>query len=308
MLDYGTVMFRSGCVLAAWFAGNVAFAGTNVPGMKAIAAPHLENVFSISNRVFSGSSPHDEEGFLALKKLGVRTIISVDGGKPDIASARKHGFRYIHLPMGYDGASSSNANRLLKAAATAGGPVYVHCHHGKHRGPAAVAVICQGLGMWNPNEGAGWMKAAGTSPDYPGLFKMVAEFRKSDGYERIPASFPEQATVSGLVEAMVDIDARWGHLKAVQKAGYKVPIAHPDLVPATEAVILMETYRELRRSKAAIELGADFMGRLEAAEQEAAALHSLLKVNPNRIDPAMAEAHWSRIAQSCAACHKKYRN
>jgi hypothetical protein len=138
---------------------------------------------------------------------------------------------------------------------------------------------------------------------------MAAEFRKSADYQSIPANFPEQAAVSGLVEGMVEIDARWSHLKAVQKAGYKVPASHPDLVPATEAVVLMETYRELARTREAKDRGADFLSRLEAAERDAAELHAFLKANLNRsIDAAAADTLWSKLAQSCAACHKKYRN
>jgi protein tyrosine phosphatase (PTP) superfamily phosphohydrolase (DUF442 family) len=294
-------------MLAVWLAGSVVDVQTNAPGVKPVMSAHLENVFSISNRVFSGGSPHNDEGFLELKKLGVRTIISVDGAKPDVAAAQKHGFRYIHMPMGYDGASSSNANRILKAAETAQGPVYVHCHHGKHRGPAAVAVICQGLGIWKADEAVSWMEAAGTSRDYPGLFRMAAGFRKMDEYDSISTSFPEQAVVSGLVDAMVEIDARWDHLRLIQKADYKVPPTHPDVVPAKEALMLVEAYRELRRVKEVRDLGADFLSRLETAEREAAAIHALLKGN-QKIDAPLADPLWSKAAQSCAACHNKYRN
>ena len=285
----------------------VIYAGTDAPGVKQIASDHLKNVFSINNKVFSGGSPHDDKGFAQLKQLGIKTILSVDGGKPDLEMARKYGFRYIHIPMGYDGTTSSNANRILKAAEGSEGPVYVHCHHGKHRGPAAVAVICQGLGMWSASEGVAWMKAAGTSPDYPGLFSMAADFRKLDEYGAIPTNFPEQATVSGLVDMMVEIDARWDHLKIVQKAGYAAPKSHPDLVPAKEAMMLVEAYRELRRVKEARDLGADFLSRLETAEQEAAAIHALLK-SDEKVDAPLANSLWSKAAQSCAACHKKYRN
>jgi protein tyrosine phosphatase (PTP) superfamily phosphohydrolase (DUF442 family) len=288
---------------------SVVYAQTNAPGVKPLASGHLDNVFSINNKVFSGSSPHDDKGFAELKQLGIKTILSVDGGKPDLEMARKYGFRYIHIPMGYDGVTSSNANRILKAAESSDGPVYVHCHHGKHRGPAAVAVICQGLGIWSTNEGVAWMKAAGTSSDYPGLFSMAADFKKMSPreYGNISTNFPEQATVSGLVDAMVEIDTRWDHLKIVQKAGYAAPKSHPDLLPAKEAMMLVEAYRELRRVKEARDLGTDFLSKLETAEREASAIHALLKSNQT-IDAKLADPLWLRAGQSCAACHKKYRN
>src|SRR5688572_17270203 len=294
-------------VLALALSGLVHPAATNAPGVKSLRSAHLENFFSIDGNVLSGSSPHDEQGFQELKALGVKTIISVDGGKPDVETARKYGMRYIHIPIGYDGTTLSNANRIAKAADTTNGAVYVHCHHGKHRGPAAVAVICESRGIWNTNEAEVWLKQAGTSPDYPGLYQMAATFRKSAAYASIPTNFPEQATVSGLVDAMVEIDLRWGHLKAVQKAGYKVPLDHPDLVLEKEAVLMMEAYRELGRVKEAQELGADFLDRLKKAEQQAASLHAFVMASqpPGK---ERADELWTSAGQMCSSCHKQYRN
>ena len=39
-------------------------------------------------------------------------------------------------PIGYDGVPREQALRMIKAVQVAKGPVYFHCHHGKHRGPA----------------------------------------------------------------------------------------------------------------------------------------------------------------------------
>jgi protein tyrosine phosphatase (PTP) superfamily phosphohydrolase (DUF442 family) len=282
-------------------------AQTNAPGAKSLRSKHLENLFSIEGKVFSGSSPHDEQGFQELKALGIKTIISVDGAKPDVETARKYGMRYIHIPIGYDGTTLSNANRIAKAADTSDGAVYVHCHHGKHRGPAAAAVICESRGIWNTNQAEVWLKQAGTSPDYPGLYRMAATFQKAADYAKFPTNFPERATVSGVVDAMVEIGLRWDHLKTVQKAGYKVPPNHPDLVPEKEAILLMEAYRELARVKEAQELGADFLGRLKEAEQQAATLHALVKAEqPLRKE--RADELWMGAGQMCGSCHKKYRN
>ena len=295
-------------IILALAIGALPLAGeTNAPGVKALRSAHLKNGFSIEGKIFSGSLPHDEQGFQELKALGVKTIISVDGRKPDVEVARKYGMRYIHIPIGYDGTTLSNANRIAKAADTTDGAVYVHCHHGKHRGPAAVAVICESRGIWNTNQGEAWLKQAGTSPDYPGLYRMAATFHKSADYSKIPASFPEQATVSGLVDAMVEVDLRWDHLRAVRKAGYRVPPDHPDLAPEKEAILLVEAYRELARVKEAQDLGADFLDRLKKAEQQAASLHAFLK-NGKSLIKEQADTLWTNAGQACGSCHKKYRN
>src|SRR5262245_33238393 len=66
------------------------------------ALPGLHNVFRLSAKLYSGSVPEGETGFCSLCSLGVRTIISVDGARPDVATAHRFGLLYVHLPFGYD--------------------------------------------------------------------------------------------------------------------------------------------------------------------------------------------------------------
>jgi protein tyrosine phosphatase (PTP) superfamily phosphohydrolase (DUF442 family) len=106
-----------------------------------LSVASLPNAFRVSERIYSGGNPDDERGFAALAKLGVKTAISVDGARPDVETARRFGIRYVHLPFGYDGIPKDRIAELAKCAATMQGPLYIHCHHGKHRGPAAVAAI-----------------------------------------------------------------------------------------------------------------------------------------------------------------------
>lgn len=289
-------------------------AQTNSPVAQPLHSEHLHNFFSVDDKIFSGSSPSNLFGFEELKKRGVRTIISVDGSKPDVESARRHGMRYIHLPIGYDGTTLSNAHRIVRAAEISDHPIYVHCHYGRHRGPAAVAVICRGVGLWDTNQAFAWMTEAGASPDYPGLFRMITDFRKPSSGEltSIPPIFPEQAPVSGVIEAMVEIDACWGRLRAFQKAAYKISPEQSGLAPVKEALLLMEAYRELRRAPAARDRGQDFLDRLEAAERDAAALHAFLSPAGNLANPVLdknrADDLWSRNSRACTACHKQHRD
>src|SRR4051812_22126541 len=63
----------------------------------------LHNIFRVTPSVYSGSSREGDDGFRSLRRLGVRTVLSVDGARPEVERARKHGLRYVHLPIGYDG-------------------------------------------------------------------------------------------------------------------------------------------------------------------------------------------------------------
>src|SRR5262249_10275117 len=113
-----------------------------------IDAPGIENAFRLSPRLLSGGQPEGEMGFETLKRLGVKTVISVDGSQPDVEAARRNGLRYVHLPVGYDGIPRDQAILLVAAIRDLPGPVFVHCHHGKHRGPAAAAVCALATEGW----------------------------------------------------------------------------------------------------------------------------------------------------------------
>jgi protein tyrosine phosphatase (PTP) superfamily phosphohydrolase (DUF442 family) len=139
-----------GAQLRAQVPSNSSKTDTNsVPAsVHPLKAAGIENFYQLSARVYSGSAPEGEAAFAALKERGIKTIITVDGSQPDVEMARRFGIRYVHLPIGYDGVPTNQAARMIKAAETLPGPVFVHCHHGLHRGPAGAAVICMGMEGW----------------------------------------------------------------------------------------------------------------------------------------------------------------
>jgi hypothetical protein len=285
------------------------------PGIKPLEVSGLHNVFALGTNVFSGSSPEGEEAFAALAMLGVKSIITVDGARPNVEAARRHGLRYVHLPHGYDGINTSLQMQLSKVGQSLAGPFYVHCHHGKHRGPTAAAVICMTLDGWTPVQAEAWLMMAGTATNYVGLYDVVRGFSKPTGeqLDRIPRTFPEIARVSGLVDAMVTIDERWEHLKAVRAAGYQVPKQHPDLKPPNEAVILWEHYREAQRLPD-VDIagrGAKFVESLKKAEAEARDVERLLRLFANDPRPdvrAQLDKGFGAMGKTCASCHADYRD
>jgi hypothetical protein len=278
-----------------------------------LEAAGLHNVFALTTNVFAGSSPEGEEGFLALKKLGVKTIVTVDGAKPDVETARQHGMRYVHLPHGYDGISANVQWQLVKVGESLPGPIYVHCHHGRHRGPAAAAVICMGNNGWTPAQAEAWLAAAGTATNYSGLYDAVRGFRKptKEQLQAIDSSFTETAKLSGLVDHMVEVDRRWDHLKTIRAAAYEAPKEHPDLSPANEAVILWEQFREAQRLPDAAKHGAEFINRLKDAEaqaKEAERLFRLFAAKPKPDIRARLDQTFDAMARTCVSCHKAHRD
>ena len=88
-----------------------------------VEAGHLPNAICIHERIISGGLPDGEAAFEELKSLRVKTIISVDGAKPNLALAAKYGMRYVHLPHGYNGISDEHAVQLAKAVYNFDGPI-----------------------------------------------------------------------------------------------------------------------------------------------------------------------------------------
>ncbi|MDB6055529.1 MAG: hypothetical protein JWN25_3052, partial [Verrucomicrobiales bacterium] len=202
---------------------------------------------------------------------------------------------------------------LIKAAQVSPGPIFIHCHHGTHRGPTAAAVICMANQGWSSLQAESWLKTAGTATNYTGLFLAVEQFQppSADTLAKLPASFPEIAKVTGLVDAMVSIDEQWDHLKAMRKAEYGISRDHPDIQPANEAVILWEHFREAQRLPESVDHGTNFIERLKSIELTAREVENLLHQHATRPTPELRmqlDRKLDAVNQSCTACHKEYRN
>ena len=272
-----------------------------------IEAEGIENLYRIGPGLYSGGQPGGASAFHALAELGVKTIVTVDGAAPDVEGARRYGMRYVHLPVGYDGISENRADALVKAAKTLPGPIYVHCHHGKHRGPTAAALCAIALDGWDRDRARRWLELAGTSPDYAGLFATIDAFEPPTDaeLEAIPIdALPERAEVPALVDGMVEVDARWERLKAVADADFRAPPDHPDLDPSHEALMLAESYRELARLDESRGRGADFLDRLAEALRHALTFRDALGAG----DGDSIEAAFRAASGDCKSCHVQYRD
>mgnify|MGYP001184550635 CR=1 FL=1 len=278
------------------------------PGSKTEAQVHHVAVLNAGPGLFSGPSPVEAHDFEELRKLGVKTIISVDGARPELELAKAEGMRYVHIPVGYHGVSRDQTLVIARAIKDLPGPVYIHCHHGKHRGPTAAATAAIALGRINTDQALAFMQVAQTAPSYKGLWQCAQEMSPAAlaEIEAAPADFPEVAPVGDMVTAMVEIDERAEHLKAVEKAGWTTPAEHPDLVPVSEAARLVDLYRALAELDATRTHHAELPAHFDKAAAEAKALETLLE-GP-AIDANKAADALKVVMQSCKDCHKAHRD
>lgn len=272
-------------------------------------AKHLPNAIRVHEKVISGAQPDGEKAFAELAALGVKTVLSVDGAKPDVVAAKKHGLRYVHLPHGYDGISESRAQELAKAVRDLPGPIFIHCHHGKHRSPAASAVACVSAGLIDRSSAEAILKTAGTSLGYRGLYASARNANRIDDrlLDALKAEFPETAKLPPMAEAMVALERTHDHVRLIAAADWKSPNSHPDLAPAHEALLLREHFTELLRSESVAKEPAPFREMLLKSEAAAKELEAAL-AQRTPAGAVRAKAALTVIDKNCTACHKQYRD
>jgi len=270
-------------------------------------AAGVHNLAEVAPGLFRGAQPEGDGAFALLADLGVKTILTVDGSRPDVEGAAKHGIRYVHIPVEYSGITRGQQVLIAKAAIEIPGPLFVHCHHGKHRGPAACGIAWMARTGVSPDAVVADMRIAGTDPRYAGLYGDVVAFRPVTAGELAAVGDGDLVSVArlpDLTEAMVQVDMTFDRMKAVRKAAWRTPAAMPDVQPSHEARILAERFRELGRMEAAQAKPADFQAWREDAEKAAWALEEAL----GRDDGAAAGVAMDRIGTTCNACHDVYRN
>jgi len=271
---------------------------------RRVEAGGIENLYQVGPRLWSGGEPAGEAAFEELARLGVRIVVSVDGARPDVAGAARHGLRYVHVPIGYDGVSEG---ALLQMAVVEGlkGGVFVHCHHGRHRGPTAAAIMALCTGAWHTGQATDWQETAGTSKDYPGLYRAVQEFQAPDR-EAVRAARGRLTAVSppaGLVAVMVGVDHETEVLEGMKAAGWKPVPGNPDVTPVGSARLLREQFVEsLRLGMGPKSTG--FSGALQAARDHIEAFERALRTG----DEGRATQAWRQVREDCRTCHREWRD
>jgi len=312
-------VIAGGCVLmaCALLAGVSVLAQAPEVGVAAsiferLESRHLPNAIRVHHSLICGGLPADQRAFAELQQLGVQTIISVDGAQPDVEVARQFGLRYVHLPHGYDGISEERVRALTKALRELPGPIYMHCHHGHHRSPAAAAVASISAGLIQPADGLELLDQAGTSRNYRGLYAATREAQVIPEAEtsQLKIVFEERAAVPPMAAAMVSLEHTFDNLKRLAAAHWGPLPAHPDIDARHEALLLREHFAELLRIEGAATQRPAFQSLLREGLQWAEQLEAGLDLPVSRLSP--ESEHLPRIMQgltdNCRHCHTQFRD
>jgi protein tyrosine phosphatase (PTP) superfamily phosphohydrolase (DUF442 family) len=273
---------------------------------QSVALPGLHNVVRYSDRTLGGGVPEGREGLHTLAAMGVKTVISVDGAEPDVATAESLGLRYIHLPISYNGIAPERQQELAQAVANADGPIYVHCHHGKHRSASALGSALVLCGALTPDAAVARMKVSGTGENYQGLWRAVQQATPLPANELRAdvAKFPKIAKVKGLVAIMSEVDTVFENVIHLQKAAWATPTDHPDLVPSKETSRLHSLFVQMHGDADSQKHAAAYQALLAKTIDQARALDAAVKAN----DHTAADRQFGHLQKACKECHKAHRD
>lgn len=289
------------CTLSLLFFFILIFSSANELSIKKLESENLENLLEVQKFLISGGEPKTEKSFQELSRRGVKVIVSVDGAIPKVDLAKKYGMQYVHIPTGYNMLSKHILLSIKALAKKVDQKLYIHCHHGKHRGPTVAAVFLIEKNVCTNEESLKLLEEAGTGKQYKGLWASVEKFVEQQVIEPLP-ELVSISKVDSMVESMAKIDRLYDNLRASYDLGWQPLPNNPDFSAVHGALIMKEFLRESGR---AIK-GSDpeqYKLFLESEKIAEALEESLVGENKGSSGKLL-----KNLKQSCIKCHKKFRD
>jgi protein tyrosine phosphatase (PTP) superfamily phosphohydrolase (DUF442 family) len=288
-----------------------------LPEREADERPGLHNLYWLSDDILSGSEPEGQVALEELAELGIKTILSVDGKAPEHEAAAALGLRYVHVPIRYNGIEETEVLAIAKTFRELEGPFYVHCFHGKHRGPSAAAigrVVLDGAGR---DTAIGEMRQyCGTSEKYEGLYRTIAtgDLPSPEETAAFEFDFPAEFRVEGLRQSMVELPRSFDLLVDLSKRDWAPKADHPDANARNEAAKLEELFSQLATTSEVLAAPTDFRTHVDESRVHAKDLVEALtrfgasEGAEREAANELAKEALGAVKARCTACHRDYRN
>ncbi|MBL22229.1 MAG: hypothetical protein CMJ37_05295 [Phycisphaerae bacterium] len=261
-----------------------------VPSLPTVAT--TLQFHQLTPQIFVGPRPLPNQ-IKELTAMGIKKVISVDALPPE-ASLWTEGIQVRHLPLGYRDLPKPLQLRLARELSIGPVKTYIHCHHGKHRGPAAALAALRNLDQIDPAEAKIWLDRCGVA--YQGL-RQAVQNAQPESSEDIQSSTPLQEVVAtrSLSRLMAEIDQVWDRLKKVPSpSDPKVRTQQED------AAHLLDLFR--LSSESAGPVDPAYPKQMQQAIKLATTLEAQLQ------DGQDAAELRSDLHISCRACHRAFRD
>lgn len=157
--------------------------------------PGLPNFAKVSDKLYRGAQP-TREGFLALKSMGVKTVVSLRMLHSDREMLEGTGLQYLRIEAKAWHPEDEDIARVLKIIEDPKNqPVFVHCQHGADRTGALVAsyrIVEEG---WTIDDAAAELPHFGYHPVWTEVMSYLKSFDRASMQAKIAKLSPEDLDV-----------------------------------------------------------------------------------------------------------------
>ena len=139
-----------------------------LPAFAASPVQGIRNFHQVNERVYRGGQPTGD-GFAALSKLGVKTVIDLretgERSEWEQGAVTAAGMKYVNVPMtGLIPPTKTEISKILELMEDEStGPVFVHCMRGADRTGAVIAAYRIDHDRWENHRALSEAKAMGMS-------------------------------------------------------------------------------------------------------------------------------------------------
>lgn len=153
--------------------------------------PGVHNFHAVNQHVYRGAQP-DKQGFTALAKLGVKTIIDLRGERSERSIVEGAGMRYVRLAWsGHKAPAEEQVSTVLSLMNdTTAWPVFVHCRRGADRTGTAIACYRISHDHWTNQQALDEAKSFGMSSLEIAMRHFIEHFSSAAQVATAPLSSP----------------------------------------------------------------------------------------------------------------------
>ncbi len=136
------------------------------------------NFHEVNENVYRGAQPHGE-GFAALAKAGIKTVIDLRGVDSEANAVERAGLRYVRMHWnGYKAPDDAQITAVLALLNDSSQwPVFVHCRRGADRTGTAIACYRITHDHWSNQQALDEAKTFGMSSLEAAMQRYIMNFR-----------------------------------------------------------------------------------------------------------------------------------
>ncbi|MBN1809337.1 MAG: tyrosine-protein phosphatase [Planctomycetes bacterium] len=157
--------------------------------------PGLGNFYKVSEDLYRGEQP-TAEGIRTLKKMGIKTVVSLRSAHSDRDEIGDTDIGYVHVRCTAGDPDDAEVLEVLKALTDkSGAPYFIHCQHGADRTGMMVAVYRMAVEGWSNEDALAEMTEGGYG--FHKIWKDIPAYVKSFDAKAVRAKLEEAAGREG---------------------------------------------------------------------------------------------------------------